>query len=88
VTLKVVLDDAGTRAVALHGRLDMESLIAFAATAAELTVGMRCDLTQLKSADEAGLELLTRLSDRGIELVGASPYIELRLDGVRARLPK
>jgi len=86
VTLRLVVDDqSGRRTVLLHGRLDAESLAAFAMTAAELTAGMRCDLTHLKSVDEVGLELLARLCDRGVEMVGASPYLEMRLDSARKR---
>jgi hypothetical protein len=80
VTLKVgAIDDAGPRTVALHGRLDVESLAAFAGIAAGLPPGARCDLTELKSADDVGVVVLSQLRDRGVELVGASPYLELLL---------
>jgi ABC-type transporter Mla MlaB component len=85
VTLKVgVVGDAGLRTVALHGRLDVESLPAFAGIAAGLSPGMRCDLTELKSADDVGVAVLADLRGRGVELVGASPYLELRLEHARA----
>jgi hypothetical protein len=84
MTLKVgVLDDAGPRTVALYGRLDMESLAAFAGIVAGLSPGARCDLTELKSADDVGLVVLAQLRDRGVELVGASPYLELLLEHAR-----
>jgi ABC-type transporter Mla MlaB component len=73
-----VIDDVSAkRVVALHGRLDLESLAAFAEIAADLSVGMRCDLTNLKSADHAGMALLARLRSQGVLVVGASPYIEM-----------
>jgi ABC-type transporter Mla MlaB component len=84
VTLKVgVLDDAIPRTVALHGRLDVESLAAFAGIAAGLSPGARCDLTELKSADDVGVVVLAELRGRGVALVGASPYLELCLEHAR-----
>ena len=81
MTLKVgVLDDAGPRTVALHGRLDVESLAAFAGLAAGLAAGARCDLTELRSADDVGVVVLAHLRNRGVELVGVSPYLELLLE--------
>ena len=84
MTLKVgVLDDAGARTVALHGRLDVESLAAFAGVAAGLAPGARCDLTELRSADDVGVVVLAHLRERGVALVGASPYLELLLEHAR-----
>jgi ABC-type transporter Mla MlaB component len=84
VTLKVgVIDDSRPRTVALHGRLDTESLAAFAGIAAALSPGAHCDLTELKSADDVGVVVLAQLRDRGVELVGASPYLELLLEHAR-----
>jgi ABC-type transporter Mla MlaB component len=84
VTLKVgVVDDAGSRTVALHGRLDVESLAAFAGIAAGLSPGARCDLTELKSADDVGVVVLAQLRERGVALVGVSPYLELLLEHAR-----
>ncbi len=84
MTLKVgVIDDTRPRTVALHGRLDAESLAAFAGIAAGLSPGARCDLTELKSADDVGVVVLAQLRDRGVELVGASPYLELLLEHAR-----
>jgi ABC-type transporter Mla MlaB component len=80
-------NEDGTHVVALHGRLDVESLEVFAAIAAELTVGTRCDLSHLQSADTVGLALLVQLGDRGVQMVGASPYIELCLDQARKTVP-
>ena len=84
MTLRVgVIDDAGPRTVALHGRLDAESLVAFAGLAAGLSSGARCDLTELKSADDVGVVVLAHLRERGVELIGASPYLELLLAHAR-----
>jgi ABC-type transporter Mla MlaB component len=78
-----VIDDAGVRVVALHGRLDVDSLAAFAGIAAELSPGARCDLTELKSTDDVGVVVLAHLRNRGVELVGVSPYLELLLEHAR-----
>lgn len=84
MTLKVgVIDDPGPRTVSLHGRLDVESLAAFAGIAAGLPPGARCDLTELKSADDVGVVVLAHLRERGVELAGASPYLELLLEHAR-----
>jgi ABC-type transporter Mla MlaB component len=84
VTLKVgVIDEAGPPTVALHGRLDVESLAVFAGVAAELSPGARCDLTELKSADDLGVVVLAHLRDRGVQLVGVSPYLEMLLEHAR-----
>ncbi len=84
MTLKVgVIDEAGARTVALHGRLDVESLAAFAGIAAGLAPGARCDLTELRSADDVAVVVLAHLRERGVELVGASPYLELLLNHAR-----
>jgi len=84
VTLKVgVFGDASPATVALHGRLDVESLAAFAGIAAGLSQGARCDLTDLKSADDLGVVALAQLRDRGVDLVGVSPYLELLLEHAR-----
>ncbi len=81
MTLKVgVIDEAVPPTFALHGRLDVESLAAFAGIAAGLPRGSRCDLTELKSADDVGVVVLAHLRERGVELVGASPYLELLLE--------
>jgi hypothetical protein len=81
VTLKVgELGDAGPHTVALHGRLDVESLGAFAGIAAGLSPGSRCDLSELKSADDLGVVVLAQLRGRGVELVGVSPYLEMLLE--------
>jgi ABC-type transporter Mla MlaB component len=41
---------------------------------------LQLDLTELVSADAAGIDALQRVRDRGATLVGASGYIQLKLD--------
>ncbi len=84
MTLRVAIDNRSQpRTVVLHGRLDAETLGAFAAIAVELSAGMRCDLSNLQSADELSLDLLASLHSRGVEMVGASPYIAMCMDEAR-----
>ena len=41
---------------------------------------LRLDLSNLIRIDSAGLEVIRSLAEEGAELVGASPYIQLRLE--------
>jgi len=43
------------------------------------------DLTNLLSADDAGVAVLRSFADRGIRLVGVSPYMTLLLKSERRR---
>ena len=45
------------------------------------------DLANLRCVDAAGVQLLVELASRGVELLGASPYIALRLQQQCALLP-
>ena len=42
------------------------------------------DLSNLRSADDAGVAELRSLAGRGAQLIGASPYVSLLLDQDRA----
>jgi hypothetical protein len=48
-------------------------------------VPIRLDLAELDSANAVGVEALRRLRKEGAEIVGAPPFIELLLDGLRPR---
>jgi hypothetical protein len=43
------------------------------------------DLTNLLSADDAGVAVLRSFSDKGVRLVGVSPYMALLLTNERPR---
>ena len=73
-------DSGGQRTFRLAGRLEKEPSAELARLCAEAGVPVRLDLTDLLSADDAGLEALVALRSRGAELVGASPYLALRLE--------
>jgi len=44
------------------------------------TAGLQVNLTDLVSADAAGIEALQRIRDRGATIIGAPGYIQLKLD--------
>jgi anti-anti-sigma regulatory factor len=46
---------------------------------------VQLDLADLVSADSTGFRTLASLEARGAALVGASPYVSLQLESVRAR---
>ena len=45
---------------------------------------MELDLTELVSADAAGIDALQRIRDKGAQLVGVPGYIQLKLDSPNA----
>ena len=74
-----VAQDGDRRVVRVAGRLSVAQvpeLLTACADAAELEL----DLTELVSADPAGIEGLRRLRTSGATLVGAPGYIRIRLD--------
>jgi hypothetical protein len=78
-----VSDDRGRRVVRLAGRFGEAQVPEFLCAcegASELTL----DLIDLVSADVAGLDALHRIRLRGARFVGASGYIQLKLDACRS----
>ena len=55
---------------------------------APATVRLELDLTELVSADAAGIEALQRLRDQGATVVGAPGYLQLKLDSTVDDRPK
>jgi ABC-type transporter Mla MlaB component len=80
-----VQDCERRRVVRLAGRLQGEHAADLIRLCDESLKPVRLDLADLVSADTAGLEALVMLQSRGAELVGASPYVALQLDGEHAR---
>lgn len=64
----------------VDGRLDGEGVTELERVVASLPGPLRLELTDLRSADEAGLEALRALRDRGICLTGTSEYLRLQLE--------
>ena len=77
-----VVQQADRRVVRLAGRLSIaqvpELLGACAGDSADAAVEL--DLTELVSADTAGIEALQRLRDQGATVMGAPRYLQLKLD--------
>ena len=83
-----VVDDGGRITLRLAGRLDLEQSSELLHLYDETRGAMRLDLTDLLSADAAGLDTLRTLRRRGAGLVGLTPYIALQLDaGSTERTP-
>ena len=76
---EVVIDESRLT-LRLAGRLDLEQSPEIAHLYDQAHGAMRLDLTDLLSADAAGLETLRMLRSRGAVLVGLSPYLTLRLE--------
>jgi len=75
-----VVDDGGRITLRLAGRLDREQSPELLHLYDETRVAVRLDLTDLLSADAAGLDTLRTLRSRGAGLVGLTPYLGLQLD--------
>ena len=76
-----VIQEGDQCVVHVAGRLsvaEVPELLETCAASAPLDV----DLTDLVSADAAGIEALRRLRAGGTTIVGAAGYIQLRLDSV------
>jgi len=65
--------------VRLEGWLEGEAVAELERVMDGLAGSLRLDLTQLRSANPAGLIVLRGLRARGAGFVGASPYIRLLL---------
>ena len=79
-------DDGGRRVVRLAGRFgeaQVPELLCAGEDASDLTL----DLAELVSVDAAGLDALHRLQQRGARIVGASGYIQLKLERRRSGAP-
>jgi hypothetical protein len=68
--------------VKVDGALTAGGLPELERTAAGLDVPLTVDLSDLRAADEEGIQALRRLRAAGAELVGASPYMALRIGTV------
>jgi len=74
-----VVQEADRRIVRLAGRLGMAQVPELIRACGEPRT-LQLDLTDLVSADVAGVEALQRARDNGAILVGVPGYIQLKLD--------
>ena len=75
-----VVQEADRRIVRLAGRLGMAQVPELIRVCAATPCALHLDLTDLVSADMAGVEALQRARDNGAILVGVPGYIQLKLD--------
>jgi hypothetical protein len=75
-----VVDDGGRITLRLAGRLDLEQSSELLHLYDQTRGAVRLDLTDLVSADAAGLDTLRTLRGRGAGLFGLTHYLELQLD--------
>jgi len=81
VTLRITVGRNGTtRCIALAGRLTGEEVGELEGLVHEDPDASRLELTELRSADEAGLAALRRLREEGIEMRGAPPHLAWRIE--------
>ena len=74
-----VLHQTNRRVVRLAGRLSVAQVPELLGTCAG-EGPLEIDLTELVSADMAGIGALQRLRDQGASVVGAPRYLQLKLD--------
>jgi len=74
-----VVQQTDRRVVRLAGRLSIAQVPELLGACAG-AVPLELDLTELVSADMAGIEALQRLRDQGSTVVGAAGYLQLKLD--------
>jgi hypothetical protein len=75
-----VVQQADRRVVRLAGRLSIAQVPELLGACAGDDAALELDLTELVSADTAGIEALQRLRDLGATLMGAPRYLQLKLD--------
>jgi hypothetical protein len=74
-----VVQEVDRRLVRLAGRLSVTQVPELLTVCAEI-LPIEIDLSDLVSADPAGIEALQRLRTRGATLVNAPGYLQLKLD--------
>jgi len=81
MSVRITTADAGERAVLkVAGRLQLGDVSELDKEIQTVDGPFVLDLSELLSADKAGIEKLCELLSGGAELQGASPYVRLLLD--------
>jgi hypothetical protein len=75
-----VCNRESVRVIRLAGRLEREQSPDLVGLCDEAPKTLQLDVRDLVSADAVGFHTLGMLRRRGIELVGASPYVAIQLD--------
>jgi hypothetical protein len=71
--------DVDNTVLKVDGRLRLEDVGELARVVRSVQGAAALDLSELQTADRAGVEILRELASLGVELRGTSPYIELLL---------
>ncbi len=79
-----VATDGDRRVVRVAGRLSVAHVSELLSACGE-EQALEIDLSDLASADNAGIEALQRARNKGATLVGTPGYIQLKLDLLSAR---
>jgi hypothetical protein len=80
VTFRITIDQAGgIQVVRLAGWLEGGGVAELERVVGDTSGPLRLDLTELRSADQAGVNCLQALHARDVPFVGASPFIRLLL---------
>jgi anti-anti-sigma regulatory factor len=82
--LTVSVSDTGT-VVQADGRLSRLGVAELEGVVRTTNGPVTLDLTNLLSADDAGVAVLRSFSDKGVRIIGASPYMTLLLKSERPR---
>ena len=82
MTLRIIPIGPGPPArMKLDGRLTGEAVLELRRVCEGVKGHLVLDLTDLQFADRQGVGVLRELRAQGTELIGASPYLRLLLDG-------
>ena len=79
-----VITEVDRRVVRVAGRLGLAHVPELL-TACDGDGALELNLTDLASADNAGIEALQRVRRKGATLVGTPGYIQLKIDSLTAR---
>jgi hypothetical protein len=82
-----VIREGVVSTIKIDGVLSKEGIAEFAATVRACGASPQLNLTDLRSADEEGIQAIRALREAGAKIVGASPYIALRLGTTETAAP-
>lgn len=81
LAIRITFDqDSSVRAALVAGWLEDDAVVEADRVLSGYPGLLRLDLTELKRADAAGLDLLRALRARGVHLTGVSPFMRLLLN--------
>jgi anti-anti-sigma regulatory factor len=78
-----IADDGPTPVVRVAGRLSGDAVDQVARASDRIGGSLVLDLSEVLSADDAGISLLRALRTGGAEVRGLSPYLEMLLNAER-----